>query len=141
MKVHISISEVPACHDDIMDFLRSDHAGAMALFEGVVRADILDNGDQVTHLFYEAHVPMVHAEAADLMDELSQQFSIHAIYFHHLLGNVSVGNTSIWLGISAQHRKEAFAAQSWFLDQFKKRIPIWKKEWGNQTQQWVVPHE
>lgn len=141
MKVHISISEVPASYNEIMDFLKSDHTGAIALFEGVVRSDVLDNGECVTHLFYEAHVPMVHAETSFLVEQMRKHCDVYAIFFHHLLGNVAVGQTSIWLGIAAQHRKEAFEAQTWFLNQFKQRVPIWKKELGDQTQQWVVSHE
>jgi molybdopterin synthase catalytic subunit len=81
---------------------------------------------------------MVHTETQRLFDELQQQFPIHAIYFHHLIGNVPLGSTSIWLGIAAGHRKEAIEAQTWFLDEFKKCVPIWKKEMGDQIQNWII---
>ena len=141
MKVHISIHKEPAEYETIMDFLRSHESGAIALFEGVVRGDTLSNGDVVRSIFYESHVAMAHSEIQILLDEMCTLYAIHAFYFHHLIGDVLIGKTSIWLGISARHRKEAFVAQTWFLNQFKKRIPIWKKEMGQQSQKWVVPNE
>ena len=140
MKVHISIHTEPAEYATVMDFLRSNESGAIALFEGVVRGDTLSNGDVVSSIFYEAHVPMAHSEIQILLNEMSTRFAIQAFYFHHMIGEVLIGKTSIWLGISARHRKEAFEAQTWFLNQFKKTVPIWKKEIGQQSQKWVVPN-
>jgi molybdopterin synthase catalytic subunit len=138
MRIHISISNEPSSYEEVQRFLRSDETGAIALFEGVVRNDALKEGGIVQHLFYEAHIPMVHAETQRLLEELQTHFPIQAIYFHHLIGKVAVGSTSIWLGIAAKHRLEAFEAQTWFLNQFKKCIPIWKKEMGTSSENWVI---
>jgi molybdopterin synthase catalytic subunit len=138
MRIHISISNEPASYEEVQQFLRSSETGAIALFEGVVRNDVLEDGGKVQHLFYEAHIPMVHSEAERLFEELQTQFPVQAIYFHHLLGEVAVGSTAIWLGIAAKHRKEAFEAQTWFLNQFKKCVPIWKKEMGTSSENWVL---
>ncbi len=46
----------------------------------------------------------------------------------HRVGRLAVGDTAVWIGVAAPHRREAFEACEWILDQLKRRIPIWKKE-------------
>ena len=47
---------------------------------------------------------------------------------HHRLGVVPVGEASIVIAVSSPHRKEAFVACEYLLEQVKLRVPIWKKE-------------
>jgi molybdopterin synthase catalytic subunit len=139
MKTHIAITTHRIDSSEMNAFLRSSSWGALALFEGMVRDDVQPEQDSVCAIFYEAHESMAHAEMATLIQEAYSLFPIQAVYFHHLLGVVNVGETSVWLGISGKHRKEVFDAQTWILNQFKQRVPIWKKEIGQQSSKWVVP--
>jgi molybdopterin synthase catalytic subunit len=47
---------------------------------------------------------------------------------HHRLGVVPVGEASIIIAVSSPHRKEAFVACEFLLEQVKLNVPIWKKE-------------
>ena len=47
---------------------------------------------------------------------------------HHRLGVVPVGEASIVIAVSSPHRKEAFVACEYLLEQIKLKIPIWKVE-------------
>ena len=47
---------------------------------------------------------------------------------HHRLGVVPVGEASIVIAVSSPHRKEAFMACEYLLEQVKLKIPIWKME-------------
>ena len=47
---------------------------------------------------------------------------------HHRLGVVPVGEASIVIAVSSPHRKEAFVACEYLLEQVKLSVPIWKKE-------------
>ena len=47
---------------------------------------------------------------------------------HHRLGVVPVGEASIAIAVSSPHRKEAFVACEYLLEQVKLSVPIWKKE-------------
>ena len=47
---------------------------------------------------------------------------------HHRLGVVPVGEVSIVIVVSSPHRKEAFVACEYLLEQVKLKVPIWKKE-------------
>jgi adenylyltransferase/sulfurtransferase len=46
----------------------------------------------------------------------------------HRIGDLGIGECAVWVGVSAAHRAEAFAACRWIIDEVKHRVPIWKKE-------------
>jgi adenylyltransferase/sulfurtransferase len=46
----------------------------------------------------------------------------------HRVGSLGVGELAVWVGVSAAHRGEAFAACRFIIDEVKHRVPIWKKE-------------
>ena len=47
----------------------------------------------------------------------------------HRLGIVSVGQSSIIIAVSSPHRREAFEACEWVLEEVKLKAQIWKREW------------
>jgi molybdopterin synthase catalytic subunit len=47
---------------------------------------------------------------------------------YHRLGIVPVGEASIVIAVSSPHRKEAFVACEYILEQVKLKVPIWKEE-------------
>src|SRR5258708_9189797 len=47
----------------------------------------------------------------------------------HRLGYVPVGESSIVIAVSTPHRREAFEACEWILEEVKKKAQIWKREW------------
>ena len=47
---------------------------------------------------------------------------------HHRLGTVPVGEPSIVIAVSSPHRKEAFAACEFILEEVKREAQIWKRE-------------
>lgn len=46
----------------------------------------------------------------------------------HRTGSLGLGDLAVWVGVSAPHRAEAFAACRYVIDEVKHRVPIWKKE-------------
>jgi molybdopterin synthase catalytic subunit len=47
---------------------------------------------------------------------------------YHRLGPVPVGEPSIVIAVSSPHRREAFAACEYILEEVKKKVQIWKRE-------------
>jgi molybdopterin synthase catalytic subunit len=45
------------------------------------------------------------------------------------LGEVPVGEASIVIAVSSPHRREAFEACEFVLEEVKKQAQIWKREW------------
>ena len=54
--------------------------------------------------------------------------SLIKLALHHRLGSVPVGHPSIIIAVSSPHRKEAFVACEWILEETKKRVQVWKRE-------------
>ncbi len=106
--------------------LASASAGGFVTFDGKVRND--HAGRTVVALEYEAFDELVLAEGNRLIAEAREKFSLLAACCIHRVGRLAVGDTAVWIGVAAPHRREAFEACEWILDQLKRRVPIWKKE-------------
>lgn len=48
---------------------------------------------------------------------------------HHRLGSVPIGEPSIVIAVSSPHRKEAFVACEAILEDIKRTVQIWKREY------------
>ncbi len=107
----------------VVDSVRRDDAGAIVLFLGSVRGD-----EGVAALDYEVYVPMAKKVLADLAERAKAKFGILEMSIVHRLGRVPVGGDSVAIACAAAHRREAFAAGSWAMDEVKRIVPIWKSE-------------
>ena len=50
---------------------------------------------------------------------------------------MDVGEKSMVLAVSAPHRGPAFEAVQYFVDELKRVVPIWKKEFFEGGEEWV----
>lgn len=46
----------------------------------------------------------------------------------HRIGDLSIGDMAVWIGVVSHHRYPAFDACRWLLDAIKAEIPVWKQE-------------
>ncbi len=110
--------------------LRSELAdpacGGYAAFEGWVRDS--NDGERVRRLEYESFEALAVREGERILSEASARFGIAHAACVHRLGDLAVGELAVWVGVSAPHRAEAFAACRYIIDEVKHRLPIWKKE-------------
>ena len=104
----------------------NDAAGANVLFLGTTRG--LTDGVVTKTLDYEAHEPLALEQLLRLRDEAMQLYGLAACTILHRLGTVPVGEASVAIAVSAPHRREAFAAAEWLMEQIKRDVPIWKRE-------------
>ena len=124
----IRIQRSPIDVEAVIDSVRRDEAGAIAVFLGTVRAD-----PDVDALDYEVYKPMAIRTLADLVDVAKAKFSVIAMSIVHRVGRVPVGGDSVVIACAAVHRAEAFAACAWAMDEVKRVVPIWKRETGPRT--------
>ncbi|MCH7987666.1 MAG: molybdenum cofactor biosynthesis protein MoaE [Planctomycetes bacterium] len=130
-------------HDEIdyttlTESVRSDQAGAVVLFLGTVRE--MTNGRQTTALDYDAYPEMAEAKIAELIDEAREKWPIEQVGIIHRLGHLQLGDISVAVALSCPHRRQAFEAGRFLIDELKVRVPIWKKEnWADGTTEWVHP--
>lgn len=101
-------------------------AGAFASFEGWVRDH--NEGQAVDGLRYEAYAALAEKEGERILDEALQRFAIVQAHCVHRIGDLSIGEMAVWVGVSAAHRGAAFDACRYIIDEVKSRVPIWKQE-------------
>ena len=104
----------------------NDRAGGFVLFEGRVRSQ--SGTKDVVRLEYEAHEELAVAEGVKVVQEAVSRFGLSVADVIHRIGPLQVGETAVVIQTSAPHRREAFAACEWIIDQLKIRVPIWKRE-------------
>jgi len=79
-------------------------------------------------LDYEAFAPLAGREGQRILVEACERFGVERACCAHRVGALTIGELAVWVGVSAGHRGEAFAACRYIIDEVKHRVPIWKKE-------------
>jgi molybdopterin synthase catalytic subunit len=112
--------------DEALAFVADPAAGGTCVFVGTVR-DHSAAGD-VTGLRYEAWDEMAERRLEDLAAELTTGWDLQKVAIIHRTGDLSVGEASVVIAVSAPHRPEAFEACRHAIERLKEDVPIWKKE-------------
>lgn len=118
-----------------------DHSccGALVQFEGIVRDQ--NEGKKVIEIEYECFDKMAKKELGQIIGEAKGKWPIHEVFIAHRVGKVTVGETSLVLFVMSSHRREAFEASQYIIDELKKRVPIWKKEsYEDGKTDWIACH-
>ena len=119
--------------------LAEPSCGGYVSFEGWVRNH--NDGKSVLSLEYEAYAPLAIKEGHSIIDEAKEKFDIMQALAVHRVGYLEIGDIAVWVGVAAHHRKAAFHACSYIIDEIKQRLPIWKKEYYTDgSTEWVACH-
>lgn len=111
--------------------------GALVVFEGIVRAD-KHQGRAVSELLYIADAEAVLAEGEKIIKEALAKFSITEALCIQRIGQLKTTETAVWIGVWAPHRDEAFKGCRYIIEEIKKRLLIWKKEFfSNGSSTWI----
>ncbi|GJN91898.1 hypothetical protein Rhopal_004923-T1 [Rhodotorula paludigena] len=135
--------------------VRSSSDGAVVSFVGYTRDHF--QGRTVTHLTYEAYIPLALKTLASVLSEAralappppapfaaahpgcahpshtspssDERIDVSRIHVAHLVGPSPPLTPSIVVCVASAHRREAFWACEWVLEQVKARVQVWKREW------------
>lgn len=121
-----TLSQQPLNPEQLTVELSNPRAGALVVFDGWVRDH--HQGRAVRELEYEAFAAMAQNSGNAILEEARQRFSIIAARAEHRVGRLAVGERAIWVGVTAEHRQDAFRACRWIMDRIKAEVPVWKKE-------------
>jgi molybdopterin synthase catalytic subunit len=110
----------------LLDSVSEASSGATVLFLGSVRRGP-DDGP-VASIEYTAYVEMAEQEFGRILMEARDRWPAARCAARHQIGTVPAGQASIAVAAAAPHRREAFDAACWVVDQAKVRLPIWKRE-------------
>jgi len=121
------ITRDPISTSELAKPLRAANDGAVVIFEGFVRNH--SRGRATLYLEYEGYEPMAIRKMEELGAEAKQKFAIDAIGMVHRLGRLEIGETSVAIIVTSEHRGAAFAACQYAIDRLKQIVPVWKKEY------------
>jgi molybdopterin synthase catalytic subunit len=130
-----AITRDPLDPAPLVEAVRRDESGAVALFYGVVRNENL--GRSVRYLEYDAYDAMALKKMHQVADEVAAKFAINGIGVLHRIGRLEIGETSLLVAVSSPHRREAFEACHFAVDRIKQTVPVWKKEVWDDGSEWI----
>jgi molybdopterin synthase catalytic subunit len=121
-----SISEDPINVEGLLANVKDDSAGASILFLGTVRNH--NEGYDVSGIYYEAYIRMAEDAMSKIEAVAIKRWNLKKFAAVHRIGNLKIGEVSVAIAVSSEHRAEAFEAARYAIDQIKTEVPIWKKE-------------
>jgi MoaE-MoaD fusion protein len=130
-----SLVHAPINMTTIVRDVRADQDGAIVTFDGFVRHE--SHGRRTFYLEYEAYEQMALAKMKEIGQLIHQKFDIHRVAIVHRLGRLEIGETSVFIAVSAPHRTAAFDACRFAIDTLKHTVPIWKKEYFEDGAVWA----
>lgn len=110
-------------------------AGGCVTFAGVVRDNA--RGKRVRSLEYDAYPEMAESEMARIAAEVAQRWPESALAMVHRIGPLAIGECAVVVVAACPHRGEAFDACRYAIDTLKANVPIWKKEFYEDGEEWV----
>jgi MoaE-MoaD fusion protein len=125
----------PINQQQIVEKIKRSSDGAITTFDGIVRDN--SRGRSTLYLEYEAYEAMALRQLESLAEQAIARFEIRDVAIAHRLGRLEIGETSVLIAVAAAHRAAAFEACKWLIDNLKKTVPIWKKEYFADGAMWA----
>ena len=135
-----SITEDNLDIDAVLMSITLPSTGAAAIFTGMVRG-VTARGEphNTQYLEYEAYKPMAEEKMAQVTGEIREKWpTIQGIAIIQRIGRLTPGTPTIVVACTAPHRDTGvFEAARYGIDRLKEIIPVWKKEVGENGQEWI----
>jgi len=140
MKKAIRIQEQDFSLEEEVNELRktSQRIGGITTFLGCARD--FSEGRDVFSIEFEQYAGMAEKAMCALVDEAKARFDTIDVRLVHRVTTVHAGDQIVLIVVGAEHRKPAFEACEWLIDELKQRVPIWKKETTPTGETWVTQH-
>jgi molybdopterin synthase catalytic subunit len=131
------ITDRPIDLATLLASVQSPKRGGVASFLGLVRNH--HGGRAVLRLDYSAYGPMAEAECGRIVAEAESRWRA-AVALRHRVGSLDLGDAAVAVVAASDHRDEAFAACRYVIEEVKRRVPVWKREfYADGTVAWVDP--
>jgi molybdopterin synthase catalytic subunit len=131
----IELVRAPIDPRPLIFHVRAPGDGAIVTFDGFVRNQ--SHNRTTLYLDYEAYESMALGKMREIAAELYDKYRIHRVAIVHRLGRLEIGETSVFIAVSAPHRAAAFEACRFAIDTLKRTVPIWKKEYFEDGAVWA----
>jgi molybdopterin synthase catalytic subunit len=134
--------------NEILSDLVVENVGALVTFIGTVRGTTENRGGnvkggsvEVRHLEYDIYREMALSKMEAIREKALSDYDIHDIHIIHRIGTLKPTEKIVLIAVSASHRKDAFSACEFAIDELKKIVPIWKKEVTADSGYWIGKEE
>ncbi|HEX9909071.1 MAG TPA: molybdenum cofactor biosynthesis protein MoaE [Thermoplasmata archaeon] len=135
MKPRVKLTSNTVVIEDVARMVRTKAAGGTAIFVGTVREE--SEGAKISKMHLEAAKDLATKDISSVCNRALREHKLARIAVVHRIGDLRVGDVIVVIAVSAPHRKDAFVACQFIIDELKKTTPIWKKELGPKTDRWV----
>ncbi len=131
------LTHAPVDLNSLLAAVSAPERGGVATFLGLVRNH--QDGRTVARLVYSAYEPMAEAEAARIAAEAEGRWPVR-VALSHRLGDLAIGDVAVAVVAASAHRAPAFEACRYVIEELKRRVPVWKKEfYADGSVLWVDP--
>ncbi|MGB0516349.1 MAG: molybdenum cofactor biosynthesis protein MoaE [Poseidonia sp.] len=120
--------------DMLRSRLNTEGCGAVVSFVGLTRET--EGEADVLRLEFDAWQDKLTPVLKGLAEQAIQNFGVMAVAMAHRTGSVGPQEPIVAIHVGSPHRKEAFLACEWLIDELKKQAPIWKKEVTSEGETW-----
>ena len=120
--------------NELRNRMNTEGCGAIVSFVGLTRET---EGDAaVLRLEFDAWQDKLTPVLTRLASEAIAQFGVRSVAMAHRTGAVGPQEPIVAIHVGSPHRKEAFQACEWLIDELKRQAPIWKKEVTTDGETW-----
>ena len=130
----IQITKDPILAQPLID-RASKNSEAIVTFIGTVRNNA--DGKKVLYLEYEAFSEMAQKKLEEIAAEIRNRWKICDIEIVHRIGRIEIGENVVVIAIGSVNRSEALQACQYAIDRIKEVVPIWKKEFYEDSSSWI----
>lgn len=132
----LALTDAPLPVGAVHDWAVAPDCGAVVVFSGTVR-DHAEGRTDVVALEYEAYEEAVVPAFRAIVEETRRRHpGARRIAILHRTGRLTLGESSVVVGMSSAHRPVAFDAARFAIDALKESAPIWKKEIWRDGEDW-----
>ena len=110
-------------------------SGATAVFVGTMRD--FNQGDAVQSLFLEHYPGMTESHLEKIAAAAAQRWELIDALIVHRVGELKPGDPIVLVAVWSAHRKDAFEASRYLMEELKSSAPFWKKEQLAEGSRWV----
>ena len=109
--------------------------GATAVFVGTMRD--FNEGDAVQGMFLEHYPGMTESYLEGISREAARRWKLIDSLIVHRVGELQPGQPIVLVAVWSAHRKDAFEANRYLMEELKSKAPFWKKEHLENGSRWV----
>jgi len=122
----VKVTETLVSPQLLLDGLKTSASGSIVMHLGVVRPD--SGGRKVVSIEYEANYQGAIQELSRIASDLLNKWPIEDIALLRRVGKLKIGDVILIAAVAAPHRKEAFEACDYAVEQMRNMASVKKRE-------------